>query len=135
MTRTEDLKMWIFSLSINPKTSSLPYPKSGYVAIAFTLDEAITQFQKDHVNNLGVTAESLGSVTVSKLQTMIPLGGTVPAPKQSPPLEMVELPPPIEVSPDTKAQFIVNLRLATDKFLTEEKDKKVLLKIIDKMAI
>lgn len=127
LTRTEDLKMFIFSLSSTVKTTAPNY-KSGYVAIAFTLDEAIAQFQKDHIDKPNVVAESLGNITITKLQTLIP-----DKPEKASPLNMIEA--PTEIPKDTKDQFIVNLRLAADKFMEEGKDKSSLLKIIDRMSV
>jgi len=129
-TRTEELKMFIFSItnSIKADQSGSPSLKRAFIAVSFSFEEAANKFQQDYANQPGVIAESLGSLTISTLQTMIP---SLAIKKEEKTLNSIEMP----LNPlDDKAKFVAGLKLGADRFLTNEKDKSIMLKLIEKIV-
>lgn len=96
---------------VRPHGININVAEESFATIAYSLEDAQTAFQTAYKHREKVSGKLLGTKPVSTFLELI--GGK-------------EAQPP----PKTKKQFVEGLKLAADKFVKNERDKKSILRIL-----
>ena len=119
MQKTEDLKIYMYIA--RPSNINLQINEEGFATLAHTKDEAEQSFFKHFTDKkLQVNGKHIGTVEVKEVLSLI----------NQPKIELPVEKPKVEPQEKSKEQFLANLQMMTSEFVTDERKKKSLTKII-----
>ena len=125
LTRQEDLKLYFFV--VRPGNTFVTTAEEGFATVTYTSDEAHKAFV-DAYNAKGkiATGRLIGAVSVKNILDKVP-------PQQTVTLVEEEKPKARPLTRKmTDAQFLVNLKLVSDKFVKDPTDRDALNAIISR---
>lgn len=130
----QDLKLYFFTVQTG--AIKIDLPEDVQAIVAYNDEEAFQELRRHYVRGVPMLVKKRASVSYKKILTVLKeptLGSPMTMPQET--ATTPEPAPAVTVTATTPEQFIHNLLLVADKFVTEKRDQTTLKRIISKIKI